>query len=170
MNKAIFLDRDGILNSLVCRDGGFYSPRELSDFDISLHSPDLTSYTKSLGYLNIVVSNQPDIARGLLKKSVLDAMTEILFSKLNIDDVFYCVHDDLDLCDCRKPKAGLIFEAAKKWEIDLSNSCLIGDTWKDMEAAKNAKVNSFLLDRVYNQDYNCDSRINKLTDVFNFLG
>ena len=68
MNKAIFLDRDGILNELVCRDGGFYSPRQVSDFKISLNSADLTSFTKSLGYLNIVVSNQPDISRGLLSK------------------------------------------------------------------------------------------------------
>tara|TARA_B110000196_G_C20950047_1_gene568841 strand:+ start:335 stop:850 length:516 start_codon:yes stop_codon:yes gene_type:complete len=170
MNKAIFLDRDGILNELVCRDGGFYSPRQVSDFKISLNSADLTSFTKSLGYLNIVVSNQPDISRGLLSKSALDGMTDILLSKLTIDDIFYCIHDDSDFCECRKPLAGLFFDAAKKWQIDLNRSYMIGDNWKDIEAAKKANIDSFLLDTNYNQDYFCEYRVNSLKDFSQLIG
>lgn len=169
MNRAVFFDRDGVLNELVKRDDGYYSPRDLSNFKIISNSIEVTKHTNSLGYLNIVISNQPDVARGYLNKTELDKMTKVLFNKLMIDDVFYCTHDDSDLCNCRKPAPGLFIQAAEKWKIDLQKSYMIGDTWKDIEAAKNANVNSLLLDRDYN--LNCDSpnRINNLEDIFNYI-
>ena len=69
MNRAVFFDRDGVLNELVKRDGGYYSPRDLSNFKITSNSVRVTKYTKSLGYLNIVISNQPDVARGYLNRT-----------------------------------------------------------------------------------------------------
>ena len=168
MNKAVFFDRDGVLNELVKRDGGCYSPREISKFKIVQNSIEVTNYTKSKGYLNIVISNQPDIARGLLSESQLDTITELLFDKYNIDDVFYCTHDN-NMCECRKPLPGLIYKAQSKWNIDLSKSLMIGDTWKDAEAAKNANVEFFLLNREYNKDYKCNNRINRIEDLLELI-
>lgn len=169
MQKAIFLDRDGVLNELIYRNNGLFSPRKLSDFKISVDSPEFTRFTSSIGYLNIVISNQPDISRGLLKENILNEMTNLLKSNLSLNDVFYCVHDDQDRCDCRKPLAGLIFEAVKKWDINISESYFIGDSWKDIEAAKNANVSFFLLDRSYNKSFHCDSRVSGLKDIYKYI-
>jgi len=169
MNKAIFFDRDGVLNELIERDGGFYSPRKISDFLIVNNAAEVTRETSSLGFLNIVISNQPDISRGYMTKKDLQEMSNRLSNKLSLDDFFYCMHDDLDLCDCRKPDAGLLEQAKRKWDIDLENSIMIGDTWKDAEAAKKVNVKFLLLDRVYNLDHNEVERINELKDIFNFI-
>lgn len=170
MNRAVFFDRDGVLNELVKRDGGYYSPRDQSNFKIIPSAIEVTRNTNLLGYLNIVISNQPDVARGYLNQHELEKMTELLLDELIIDDVFYCLHDDSDLCNCRKPAPGLFMKAVEKWDIDLQNSYMIGDTWKDIEAARKANITSLLLDRAYN--LNCDSpnRINSLEEIFNYIG
>ena len=169
MNRAMFLDRDGVLNELVKRDGGYYSPRVSSSFRIIPESVEITKRTKELGYLNIVISNQPDVARGYMDGSELEKMTRALIDELTIDDVFYCTHDDADLCHCRKPAPGLFNQAADRWEIDLKHSYMIGDTCKDVEAAKNASVECLLLDRTYNADCGDVNRINELEDILNFI-
>ena len=144
MKKAVFFDRDGVLNELIKRDDGYYSPREFSKFKIIPNSIEVTNYTKSRGYLNIVISNQPDVARGYLKKIDLDNMTKTLFSKLTIDDVFYCLHDNQDMCKCRKPLPGLILFAKEKWDIDLNKSIMIGDTKKDYQLSKRIWLKVYL--------------------------
>lgn len=168
MKKAVFFDRDGILNKLIKRDGGYFSPRKFLQFKVSPIATEVLNYTKSKGYLNIVISNQPDVSRGYLTKNELEKMTNLLNDKLSIDDVFYCMHDDEE-CDCRKPLPGLILNAQNKWNIDLKKSIMIGDTWKDGDAAKNAKIKFLLLDRDYNQEYNCINRINNLKDIIKHL-
>jgi len=115
--------------------------------------------------LTIVISNQPDIARGYLKQTELDKMTRILYNDLMIDDVLYCTHDDADNCNCRKPAPGLFFQAAEKWKINLQQSYMVGDTWKDAEAAYNAKVEFLLLNKDYNSDYRSPQRINNLKEI-----
>ena len=170
MNRAVFFDRDGVLNELVERDGGYYSPRCLSDFEIRSGSVEATRETSSLGYLNIVISNQPDIARGFLEKEELDNMTRVLIDQLTIDDVFYCMHDDDDSCNCRKPAPGLFIQAADKWEIDLGRSYMIGDTWKDAQAAMKANVECLLLETSNNEEYGKDNIISSLGDIFKFIG
>ena len=170
MSRAVFFDRDGVLNELVERDGGYYSPRSLSDFKIRSGSGEVTRKTSSLGYLNIVISNQPDIARGFLEKEELDRMTRVLIDRLTIDDVFYCMHDDADSCNCRKPAPGLFTQAADKWDIDLGRSYMIGDTWKDTQAAMKANVKCLLLDASYHQEYDKDNIISSLADIFNVIG
>ena len=136
MNRAVFFDRDGVLNNLVFRDGKYYSPRNINNFKLFNDAEKVIHTIRDKGYLAIIVSNQPDIARGYLKKSVLDEMTKLLFDKLSVDDVFYCMHDDPDVEECRKPAPGLIIKAQKKWGIDLNQSLMVGDTEKDQGAAK----------------------------------
>ena len=169
MTQAVFFDRDGVLNELVQRDGGFYSPQSFDQFKIYDTAKFVINELKQKGFLSIVISNQPDIARGYLKKTELNKMTHHLFDKISIDDVFYCTHDDFDLCNCRKPAPGLIIQAADKWNIDLQNSYMVGDTWKDVEAANNANVKFLLLNAEYNLDYDSSNRINSLKDIINHI-
>ena len=165
MNRAVFFDRDGVLNNLVFRDGKYYSPRNINNFKLFNDAEKVIHTIRDKGYLAIIVSNQPDIARGYLKKSVLDEMTKLLFDKLSVDDVFYCMHDDPDVEECRKPAPGLIIKAQKKWGIDLNQSLMVGDTKKDQGAAKNAGVKFILISRSYNDHINTFNRISKLTDI-----
>jgi D-glycero-D-manno-heptose 1,7-bisphosphate phosphatase len=169
MNKAIFFDRDGVLNKLIYRDGGFYSPQKFSQFKIEKEAMKVTKTTKSLGFLNLVVSNQPDISRQKMNEADLGRMTNLLKKELTIDDVFYCKHDDIDNCKCRKPSSGLIIEASKKWNIDLKNSFLIGDNWKDIEAGKDINLKSFLLDKDYNEGFEFEDRLKNLSDLINLI-
>jgi len=169
LNKAIFFDRDGVLNQLIARDGGYYSPRVPSEFKIIPNAIELTNYTKSKGYLNIIISNQPDVARGYLTKFDLNKMTKTLCNKLNIDDVFYCLHDDDDMCKCRKPLPGLIFTAKDKWNVDLNESLMIGDTEKDYCAAKSAKIKFFLINYKHNLNIKVENRISNISEIFRIL-
>ena len=169
MTQAVFFDRDGVLNELIKRDGGFYSPQSFDQFKIYETAKFVINELKQIGFLSIVVSNQPDISRGHLIQTELDKMTNVLFNKLKIDDVFYCTHDDSDLCTCRKPSPGLLIQASDKWNIDLEQSYMVGDTWKDVEAAKNARVDFFLINKNYNLDCDTPKRINTLEDIINFI-
>ncbi len=165
-HRAIFFDRDGVLNELVSRDGSFYSPQTFKDFHIVDEAKEVVNRVHSMGYLAIVISNQPDICRGRLKQSVLDKMTAVLIDKLNIDDVFYCTHDDHNDTGCRKPAPGLFFTAQKKYNINFNESFMIGDTWKDVEAAKSAGIaKTILLDAEYNKDLKEVIRVKKLLEV-----
>ena len=105
------------------------------------------------------------MARGYLKKIDLDNMTKTLFSKLTIDDVFYCLHDNHDMCKCRKPLPGLILFAKDKWNIDLNKSIMIGDTEKDYFAAKNSKVEFYLLDNRFNKNLNSVNIITNISEI-----
>lgn len=168
-NKAIFFDRDGVLNHLVERDGSFYSPQIFDDFHIIDDATEVVDSVHKMGYLAIVISNQPDISRGKLKQSELDKMTDKLFEKLNIDDIFYCTHDDDNDIDCRKPAPGLFITAQNKYNINFSVSFMIGDTWKDVEAAKNAGISMILLDRNYNQNLEDVIRVKSLTETVSLI-
>ena len=131
--STIFLDRDGVINELVARDGGFFSPRKFSDFQIFDFVPEVLKKLKEQGFLLVVVTNQPDSARGFLEKSELSKMTsEVL--RIGVDRVYICPHDDRDWCSCRKPLPGLIFQAAEDVNIDLPTSWLVGDRQTDIEA------------------------------------
>ena len=169
MNKAIFFDRDGVLNKLVYRDNGFFSPRSFEEFKIRDNCNVVIKKLKFEGFLTIIVSNQPDISRGYLDKKELDKMTELLYNELNVSDVLYCMHDDSDYCDCRKPAPGLLIQAANKWKIDFKKSYMIGDTYRDAEAAINADVKFLLLNKDYNLNYNICSRIDNLEEILNYI-
>ena len=169
MNRAVFFDRDGVLNELVSRNGGLYSPRSVEDFQLVPEAEDVINIIKSKGYLCITVSNQPDVARGYLDRSALDKMTQILFTSLDLHDIFYCLHDDIDECDCRKPAPGLLFQAEEKWNIDFACSLMVGDTVKDLEVAQGVDMKFYLLDRTYNQSLQVKNRVTSLRDIIGFL-
>jgi D-glycero-D-manno-heptose 1,7-bisphosphate phosphatase len=89
--------------------------------------------------------------------------------EIPLDDVFICPHDDVHQCSCRKPKPGMVLEAARKWNLDLDASYFIGDTWKDMEAAKAAGCRTILLDAVYNQEVHSDFRVRSLLEAVSII-
>ncbi len=167
--KAVFFDRDGVLNQLVQRDGSYFSPQNYEDFQLVDDASKTIDRVHKIGYLAIVISNQPDISRGKLEQSELDKMTNLLFEELNVDDVFYCTHDDNNDTGCRKPAPGLFFAAQKKYNLNFNESFMIGDTWKDVEAAKNADISMILLDKDYNRDLKDSIRVNSLTETVTLI-
>jgi D-glycero-D-manno-heptose 1,7-bisphosphate phosphatase len=146
-SRAVFLDRDGVLNELVIRDGAAVSPRRVEDFRICDGAQQAVQRLRELGVRIFVASNQPDVARGFLAPSELERMTEILTRSLPIDEVAICPHDDADDCACRKPRPGMLVAMADRWNVGLSESFVIGDSWKDIEAGKRAGCRTVLLRR-----------------------
>lgn len=148
-NKAIFLDRDGVINNVVLRKGKPHPPESLADLIIPDEVFPALNQLKALGFLLIVVTNQPDVARGTTPQSSIDEIHQFLLKQLPLDDIRVCYHDDADLCVCRKPKSGLLLQAAKDYNIELSQSYMIGDRWRDIEAGKMAGCISIFLDYGY---------------------
>src|ERR1700733_7593441 len=136
--RAVFLDRDGVINRAIVRDGKPYPPRNLTELRILPGVREACQSMRELGYLLILVTNQPDIGRGTADAQEVSAMHDHLRRYLRLDDVKLCPHDDAAQCECRKPKPGLLLEAAREWNIDLSASYFVGDRWRDIEAAQRA--------------------------------
>ncbi len=167
--RAVFLDRDGVINKVILREGKPYPPMRLEEFSFNNGIKEAVWTIKELGYKVFVISNQPDVARGNLTEENLNLMTKHLRSEIPIDDVYICPHDDYHQCSCRKPKPGMLIDAAVKWGIDLSSSFIIGDTWKDMEAGQSAGCKTILLDAPYNKDVKCDFRVKSLSEAMNII-
>jgi len=169
MRHAIFLDRDGVINKAIVKNGRPFSPRTIDDFEILPEVEKALNLFHDLGYLNIVATNQPDVARGLMSERILSGMHDLIRQNLIVDDIFVCPHDDSDACLCRKPKPGLILDAAAKWDVSLINSYFIGDTWKDIHAGRSAGCSTILLERPYNEGLESDYRIRSLLDVIDIV-
>jgi D-glycero-D-manno-heptose 1,7-bisphosphate phosphatase len=149
--KAVFLDRDGVLNRAFVRDGKPYSPGSLDEFEILPDVPRALAALKECGLLLLVVTNQPDVARGAQQRLVVESMHAKLRASLPVDDVFVCYHDDKDACNCRKPKPGLLLQAAAVYRLDLASCFLIGDRWRDIEAGHAAGCATVWIDRGYDE-------------------
>ena len=151
MKRAVFLDRDGVINRAVVRDGKPYPPAALEEFELL---PGVEQTIRSLrvaGYLVIVVTNQPDVATGDQHRDVVEAMHGRLHAAGLCDDIKVCYHTDADACDCRKPKPGMLLEAAREWGIDLVDSFMVGDRWRDVAAGKAAGCYTFFIDYKYRE-------------------
>jgi D-glycero-D-manno-heptose 1,7-bisphosphate phosphatase len=164
LRPAVFLDRDGVLNEIVERDGRPGSPRSLSQFrPVS----DLASVQrlKDAGLLVFIITNQPDVARGHITHAVLDRMLAELSADVAFDDYRVCPHDDADGCECRKPKPGMILDLARHWHVDRSRSFVVGDMWRDVEAARSAGCEPVLIRRPYNRDVAVSAEAGTLADA-----
>jgi len=165
VNRAVFLDRDGVINQVIMRNGEPRSPRTREEFVLNEDAADVVQLLKSRGYVAIVVTNQPDIARGKLRHEDLDWMLDQVRQRCRVDDILVCPHDDGDACSCRKPLPGMILNGARKRGIDLGQSFMIGDTSKDRDAALAAGCRFILIDAPYNQNVECDLRVAGLRDA-----
>ena len=149
MRKAVFLDRDGVINEAAVRDGRPYPPALLSELKIPPGVQEALSLLKRAGYLLIVVTNQPDVARGTASKLDVEAINSYLQQMFALDAVYVCYHDDIENCTCRKPKPGALFEASDTYDIDLEKSFMIGDRWRDIDAGMAAGCCTIFVDNGY---------------------
>ena len=155
MRRAVFLDRDGVLNEAVVRDGLPFPPARLADFRLYPDVAEGCARLKAAGFLLIVATNQPDVGRGTQSRSEIDAMHEQLRAMLPaLDAIEVCWHAGEkhgDPCDCRKPKPGMLFRAAARLDIDLPSSFMIGDRWRDVDCARAAGCTAVFIDRGYRE-------------------
>lgn len=168
--KAVFLDRDGVINEAVVINGKPYPPPSLSELKLIPGVKDGVYQLKKAGYKIFVITNQPDVARGITPVENIHLIHSYLKVELDLDEVRCCFHDDTDNCQCRKPKPGMILELTEKWDIDLSTSYLIGDRWRDIEAGKAANITSILIDYGYNEkktepDFLCTDFISAVNTI-----
>ena len=149
--RAIFVDRDGTLNRAVVVDGKPYPPSTVDQFELLPGVTEGLLSLKDAGYLVVVVTNQPDVATGRQSSEVVEAMHKELRSKLPIDDIRVCFHTDEDRCQCRKPLPGMLLASAKELDIDLSNSYMVGDRWRDIEAGQAAGCRTIFIRNGYTE-------------------
>ena len=149
--RAVFLDRDGVLNAAVVRDGLPYPPRSVDEVEILPGVKEACTCLRGVGFDLVVVTNQPDIARGTQTIEAVRRINDALLAALPLDEIVICPHDDADGCDCRKPKPGMLLSAAQRRGIDLSGSFMVGDRWRDVEAGIRAGCRTLLIDRGYDE-------------------
>ena len=172
MRGAVFLDRDGTVNRSDVRDGRPYAPIRLEDFEIFPAAVAMVERIRAEGCPVIIVTNQPDLATGKQTRAVLDAMHDQLRSELAVVDILICPHTDDAGCECRKPKPGMILEAARKWGVDLRRSVMVGDRWRDIEAGRAAGCATVFVDRGYTEETAgspADISVQSLGDAVEFI-
>ena len=146
MRRAVFLDRDGLMNRAVLRQGKPYPPARFSDLRLLPGVREACGKLREAGFALILITNQPDIARGLVTVQEVSEMNRRLQVYLQLDGVGLCPHDDSARCSCRKPRPGLLLEAARVWDIDLEPSYMVGNSWRDIEAGHGAGCRTVFID------------------------
>jgi len=168
--RAVFLDRDGVINHAEIRNGLPFPPKSVKQLSIIPGVGPALQALRDAGWLLIVVTNQPDVARGKTSRESVEAINNYLQSHLPIDEIRTCYHDDSDGCYCRKPLPGALLEAAESNRIDLARSYMIGDRWRDVEAGLRAGCKTVFLDYGYNEqqphNYNhCVTSLAEAADI-----
>jgi D-glycero-D-manno-heptose 1,7-bisphosphate phosphatase len=151
LRRAVFLDRDGVIVIPEFRSGRSFAPRRLEDFRLYPEAAESLDRLKRRGFLLAIVTNQPDVGRGLVPRSEVDAMHAVLARELPIDSLKACFHAGDENCDCRKPKPGMILAAAGELGVDLSKSFMVGDRASDIEAGRTAGCTTVFIDLGYGE-------------------
>ena len=153
MQPAVFLDRDGVLNEAIIRNGRPYPPRNLSELVITPGARAALKKLKRGGFLLIVVTNQPDVTRGKANRADVEKINAQIAAILPLDGIEICEHDDKEQCDCRKPKPGMILRACEKLDTDPACSFMVGDRWRDIEAGRRAGCRTILVGDGYGETF-----------------
>ena len=153
--RAVFLDRDGVLNRAFVRDGVTHPPASLAEFELLPGVPEAVRRLVAAGFVLVVVTNQPDVARGTQTRAGVEALNDLVRSALPVLEVLTCCHDNADGCACRKPKPGLLLEAARRWGLDLGRSFMVGDRWSDVAAGAAAGCRTVLVETPYSGRHRC---------------
>ena len=168
---AVFLDRDGVLNRALVVDGKPCAPRTLGEFELlpGIQAP--VGALRAAGYPVIVATNQPDVAAGLVGRAIVEQMHEKLRMAISIDDIKVCYHGDADECLCRKPRPGLLLEAARERGLDLGRSFMVGDRWRDIGAGAAAGCFTIFLDRGYSEAQPAapDAKVRSLAEAVSLI-
>ena len=151
MRKAAFLDRDGVINANVLKGETPCPPSTINELVLLDGVVEAIHLLKINDFVPIVITNQPDVARGTNTRFNIEQINEKIRSETGIDHFYVCFHDDIDNCECRKPKPGLLTRAAIELKLDISNSFLVGDRWKDISAGFQAGVSCFFIDYSYRE-------------------
>ena len=150
MEKVIFIDRDGVINK---DPGGWTKYSYVTKWDEFFFVPGSIEALKKLKgaeYKVFLISNQGGISKGYFTQEDLDKLNKRMLKEIEegggkIDEVYYCPHHDKDNCECRKPKTGLIEQAARKMHIDFKNTFIIGDSIRDVNAGKRMGMKTILV-------------------------
>lgn len=170
-NKAVFLDRDGVLNYVIFRgiSPKPIAPWSMEEFNIIPELNSTISTLKKRGFYIFIITNQPDISKGIIDFELVNKMNQILIEKFSIDEIVVCPHIDEDNCECRKPKPGMILRMVEKYNIEIKSSFLVGDNFKDMLAGKASGLKTILINRFYNTNCKSDYKINELKEVLSII-
>ena len=152
LRRAVFVDRDGVINRAVIRNGRSYPPGSLAELEILPGVARALAELRAAGFLVIVATNQPDVGSGKQRREVVEAMHARLREQLPLDDIRVCYHVDGDNCSCRKPLPGMLLEAARDWDIALEESFMVGDRWRDIEAGRAAGCRTAFVDYRLEED------------------
>ena len=150
--SAVFLDRDGVINRILLRNGVPCPPTSARDLRILPGVADALIALKARGYSLVVVTNQPDVARGSATRQSVESIHDRISRELSVDAILTCFHDDGDDCDCRKPRPGLLLRAARELDLDVASSFMVGDRWRDIEAGTRAGCRTFYIDGGYERE------------------
>jgi D-glycero-D-manno-heptose 1,7-bisphosphate phosphatase len=171
LKRAVFLDRDGVLNEAVIRDGKPYPPATAEEVQVTPGAAEALQRLKARGLPLIVVTNQPDVARGTQSAEAVEAIGARLKAELPLNEILVCAHDG-DACNCRKPKPGLILEGAAHFGVDLAHSFMVGDRWRDVEAGQAAGCRTVWIDRGYRErgpTHPADARVASLGEAVDWI-
>jgi D-glycero-D-manno-heptose 1,7-bisphosphate phosphatase len=154
IRRAVFLDRDGVINRALERDSKPYPPRNLGEFEILPGVHEACAKLKAAGFLLVVATNQPDVGRGTLAKEIVEQIHAHMLAQLPLDRVEVCYHPGQGAsdCDCRKPKSGMLLRAARELGIDLAQSWMVGDRWRDVDCGHAAGCRTIFIDRGYAEE------------------
>ena len=151
MKRAVFLDRDGVINKAFILDGIPVPPRNLRDLEILAGVREAIKLLKERNFVIVTVTNQPDVARGVVTEESVESINSYLGHELGIKHFFTCYHDDGHDCNCRKPKPGLLLNAAQDLGLDLQKSFMVGDRWRDILAGQTAGCRCYFIDYRYSE-------------------
>ena len=168
-NKAIFFDRDGVINRLISRNDGFFSPRKFDDFYIYNDIKEAVDFLVNNNFLILIVSNQPDISRSKMKIDELNKMDNAMKSLFHIDDIYYSFDSSIIDGGTKKPLPKMLFDAKEKWKINFSSSYFIGDSLVDKQCAENASIPFIMISRDHNKNLKSDIKIYNLNEIKNFI-
>ena len=168
-SRAVFLDRDGVINKPIIREGKPYAPDTLAEFEILPGVLEVCRKIKQAGFLLLVATNQPDVGRGTVPLQAVEEIHQFMRQQLPIDRIEVCYHpgySDAE-CDCRKPKPGLLLRAARELSIDLARSWMVGDRWRDIDCGKAAGCRTVFIDWHYNEALRAppDFRVSNISEA-----
>jgi len=170
--RAVFLDRDGVINCAVVRDGKPYPPYSKDELQIPSDVPEALARLQTEGFRLMVVTNQPDVARGIQTRAGVEGIHQaILDFGLPIDSFRVCYHDDCDDCDCRKPKPGMLIDVAREQGLVLGDCFMVGDRWRDIAAGRQAGCKTILIDYDYDEIEFCEPhvRVHSLSEAVDWI-
>lgn len=149
MHRAVFLDRDGVINHSIVREGRPFAPTSQEEYAIIDGVPDALQTLHHAGFLLIVVTNQPDVARGLIQKEVVENFHQDLLKAFPLDDIKVCYETEESGSQYYKPRPGMLLEAGEEYDIDLTKSFMVGDRWRDVGCGRAAGCFTIFIDHGY---------------------